>query len=157
MKAAHPDLKSHRDSDHDGDQTPSGSESTFDKTSSSESLPLEDCQDEHLWFSDGDIVLATTDADDSRLFRVHKGVLAQHSIVFKDMFYFPMKGDDMMEGDDALEVEEPEGGAYASEKQETYGGLPLVFLSGDKSEDVVHLLRAMYEGGFVAFSVFLHT
>ncbi|KLO06111.1 hypothetical protein SCHPADRAFT_946373 [Schizopora paradoxa] len=98
-------------------------------------------EDGHLWFPDGNIVLAT----DSRLFCVHKGVLALQSTVFKDMFDFPTPsngqalGEDAMDGDVGLEAED------VLEKQEMYGGRQFVVLAGDRGEDVVHLLRAIYE------------
>lgn len=84
-----------------------------------------------LWYSDGSVVLAT----DLYLFKVHKSVLSHHSTVFKDMFEFP--------NIDASETSP--GGVGSGTAQEVYQGLPLVTLAGDKGEDVVHLLRAVYE------------
>ncbi|KLO16679.1 hypothetical protein SCHPADRAFT_847866 [Schizopora paradoxa] len=86
-----------------------------------------------LWFSDGSVVLAA----DEYLFKVHKGVLSLHSPVFKDMFELP----DIMDGS-------VEGGIGTGEDQEMYEGLPLVTLAGDKGEDVVHLLRRVYDSRY---------
>lgn len=87
-----------------------------------------------LWFSDGSVVLAT----DLYLFKVHKGVLSLHSSVFKDMFELPS----IMDGGVA-------GGIGTGEGQEMHEGLPLVTLAGDKGEDVVHLLRRVYDSQWV--------
>ncbi|KLO16672.1 hypothetical protein SCHPADRAFT_937703 [Schizopora paradoxa] len=84
---------------------------------------------EILWYSDGSVVLAT----DVYLFKVHKSVLSIHSSVFKDMF-------------ELSNIGYPEAtGVGHGEAQETYDGLPLVHLVGDRGEDVVHLLRTVYE------------
>lgn len=42
-------------------------------------------RDEEFWFEDGSVVLATSDIE----FRVYKGVLADYSPVFRDMFTLP--------------------------------------------------------------------
>ena len=97
--------------------------------------PPEPC--EHLWFPDGNVVLAT----DTLLFKVHKGVLALQSSVFKDMFELSgAHGPDYAEGQS--------GDGITSG---VYEGLPLVTLVGDEGEDVVHLLRATYERQCVCF------
>ncbi|KLO07742.1 hypothetical protein SCHPADRAFT_859814 [Schizopora paradoxa] len=86
---------------------------------------------EHLWFPDGNVVLAT----DSLLFKVHKGVLALQSSVFKDMFELPGAhglGPSQGQGTDVI-------------VSELYEGLPLVTLVGDDGDEVVHLLRTAYE------------
>ncbi|KLO09648.1 hypothetical protein SCHPADRAFT_943465 [Schizopora paradoxa] len=89
-----------------------------------------------LWFPDGNVVLAT----DTLLFRVHKGVLSFHSTVLRDMFDIVQdpttRGRDGEGTSSSMEIED---GA------DVYEGLPLVMLSGDKGEDVVLLLRAIYE------------
>lgn len=98
-----------------------------------------------LWFSDGNVVLASG----SLLFRVHKGVLALHSTVFRDMFDLPIvsTGDNDDAGDPStLGVISPD----------LYDGLPMVLLSGDKGEDVAHLLRTVYERECVVESYFFH-
>ena len=46
-------------------------------------------KDEDFWYEDGNITLATRDVD----FRVFKGILAEHSPVFKDMFSLPQPSD----------------------------------------------------------------
>jgi len=84
-----------------------------------------------LWLFDGNVVLATN----TWLFKVHKGVLALQSSVFKDMFELAM----------ADGAQGRQGDAGMEEASELYEGLPLVKLVGDKGEDVVHLLRAAYE------------
>ncbi|KLO16701.1 hypothetical protein SCHPADRAFT_937727 [Schizopora paradoxa] len=82
-----------------------------------------------LWFPDGNVVLAT----DLYLFKVHKSLLSLHSSVFKDMF-------------ELSNVGHSAAGESAGEKlQDSYDGLPLITLVGDKGEDVVHLLRAVFE------------
>lgn len=103
-------------------------------------------RDEHLWFPDGNVVLAT----DSLLFCVHKGILALQSTVFKDMFDLPV---DAL--DDAMEVRTQETVSGSGVvRQEMYEGRPLVYLAGDGGEDVAHLLRAIYERGCVVLFSF---
>ncbi|KLO16680.1 hypothetical protein SCHPADRAFT_937709 [Schizopora paradoxa] len=84
---------------------------------------------ELLWFSDGSVVLST----DLYLFKVHKSLLALHSSAFKDMIQLLN-----VDGSDAGEI-------CIAGAQDVYEGLPLVTLVGDKGEDVVHLLRTVYE------------
>ncbi len=86
---------------------------------------------ESLWFPDGNVVLAT----DSFLFKVHKSFLSSYSSVFRDMFELPNV-------DGSIAGQSESGAGIVSEMLE---GLPLVILAGDKGEDVVHLLRAIYE------------
>lgn len=83
-----------------------------------------------LWFPDGNVILAT----DSYLFKVHKSLLSLHSSVFKDMFELP-NVDGVVS--DKLNI--------TGTALELYEDLPLVLLVGDKGEDVVHLLRTIYE------------
>ncbi len=82
-----------------------------------------------LWYPDGNVVLAT----DSFLFKVHKSLLSQHSSVFRDMFELPNI-------DSSIANQSSAGMA-----SESYEGLPLVTLVGDKGEDVAHLLRAVFD------------
>ncbi|KLO06118.1 hypothetical protein SCHPADRAFT_861672 [Schizopora paradoxa] len=82
-----------------------------------------------LWFSDGNVVLAT----DKYLFKVYKGLLSMHSSVFRDMFELPNVG------------RSSAGDIDDGSAQEMYEGVPLITLAGDKGEDVVHLLRALYD------------
>ncbi|KLO16708.1 hypothetical protein SCHPADRAFT_994975 [Schizopora paradoxa] len=82
-----------------------------------------------LWLPDGNVVLAT----DVYLFRVHKSVLSLHSSVFKSMFELPNVGQPLAEGN------------TTGNARDTFEGLPLVNLFGDKGEDVEHLLRTVYE------------
>lgn len=72
-----------------------------------------------LWFEDGNVVLATK----TRLFRVHRGIMALNSSAFSDMFAMP----------------QPEGLA------ELHEGLPLVELAGDDDEGMQHFLRCIYD------------
>ncbi|TRM58510.1 hypothetical protein BD626DRAFT_183511 [Schizophyllum amplum] len=69
-----------------------------------------------LWFEDGNLVIAAQ----SRLFRVHKGVISLHAAVMKDMLSVPQPAE-----------------------QENLEGVPLVTLPDDEC-DMEHFLRAMY-------------
>lgn len=70
-----------------------------------------------IWFDDGSVVLQAELVQ----FRVHRTVLARHSSIFKDMFSIP----------------QPPCGAMVE-------GCPLVLLH-DNSEDVYHILTALYD------------
>ncbi|KLO16681.1 hypothetical protein SCHPADRAFT_994961 [Schizopora paradoxa] len=90
---------------------------------------------EVVWYSDGNVVLAT----DTYLFKVHKSLLSLHSSVFKDMF-------------EPLNIDgSNEEGIWSGAAQEMYEGLPVVTLVGDKGEDVVHLLRSVFEPRYHKF------
>ncbi len=80
-----------------------------------------------LWIEDGNIVLAT----DAHLYRVHRGVLARNSSVFKDMLEIPTGG--------------AEGGADHGTGVDQWEGLPLVKMVGDSDESVSHLLMTLYD------------
>lgn len=69
-----------------------------------------------MWFTDGNVIL---EAEETQ-FRVHRGVLAMHSTVFKDMFEMPQPSEGLTEE-----------------------GCPVVHLS-DTAADVEHLLNAVY-------------
>lgn len=43
-------------------------------------------RDGEFWYSDGNIILVARDVE----FRVYKGILAEHSPVFRDMFSLPL-------------------------------------------------------------------
>ncbi|KLO07723.1 hypothetical protein SCHPADRAFT_894412 [Schizopora paradoxa] len=107
----------------------SSSSSQDDKNTDRSCSNLKPTPHDALWFKDGSIVLAT----DVHLYRVHEGVLAQNSSVFKDMFDFPTSGE---RGD-------ADGGVSAS--AEEWDGVPLVRMVGDSDEDVYHLLMALYD------------
>ena len=70
------------------------------------------------WFNDGNIVIWAGHTQ----FRVHRGVLSRHSVIFRDMFG----------------LAEPEAGGQMVD------GCPVVHLS-DAAEDVRHVLEALYE------------
>jgi len=70
------------------------------------------------WFNDGNIVLQAEMAQ----FRVHRGVLAVHSVIFNNLF--SLSG--LVEGDEMVE------------------GCAVVHLS-DTAEDLQHVLKALYE------------
>lgn len=95
-----------------------------------------------LWFSDGNVVLAT----DSQLFKVHKSVLSMQSSVFRDMFELSDVRGSIADGTFIVGI-----------MPELYEGLPLVPLVGEKGEDVVHLLRAIYERRCVFLLIFSST
>ncbi|TFK38969.1 hypothetical protein BDQ12DRAFT_735184 [Crucibulum laeve] len=73
-----------------------------------------------LWFEDGSVVLQA----ESTQFRVHRTVLARHSVVFHDMFLVPQPPD------------EP-----------TVEGCAVVHLA-DSAEDVYHVLAALYDKNY---------
>ncbi|KAL4244374.1 hypothetical protein ABKN59_010543 [Abortiporus biennis] len=75
---------------------------------------------EELWFEDGSVVIQA----ENTLFRVHSGVLAAQSEVFRDMFSLPPPAD-----------------------AETYDGCAFVRVS-DSAEDMKHLLMVMIKCDF---------
>lgn len=108
------------------------SEAQLDNSSAdTEHAPEAPKPHEFLWFRDGNIVLAT----DAYLFKVHESLLSLHSSVFKDMFDLPgVDGLPMIAGQSSVEM-----------VPDLYEGLPMVTLVGDEGDEVVHLLRAIYE------------
>lgn len=72
-----------------------------------------------IWLDDGNIILIAQET----AFRVHRSVLSRNSDVFRDILTVPQPAD-----------------------AEMLDGLPVVRLS-DSKRDVVHLLRALYDGG----------
>ena len=79
-----------------------------------------------LWFSDGSIVLRA----EKTMFRVHVSQLSRHSSVFCDMLSMPQP----------VSV-----GSDEHEQGERVEGCPVLYLH-DRAEDVMHLLRALYDG-----------
>ncbi|KLO07744.1 hypothetical protein SCHPADRAFT_932249 [Schizopora paradoxa] len=90
-----------------------------------------------LWFPDGNVVLAT----DTYLFKVHKSLLSVHSSVFKDMFELPDVGHDSS-------IPGGPGRSDAALASDSYKGVPMVTMVGDKGEDVAHLLRAVFDPNY---------
>lgn len=74
---------------------------------------------EDLWFEDGNIVVAVSDLS----FRLHRGVLARHSSIFKDMFQLPQAAEVPM--------------AHRC---------PAVQLHHDRGADLIVLLTLLYDG-----------
>lgn len=78
-----------------------------------------------FWFSDGNTVIVAG----RTAFKVHRGQLERHSEVFSDLFSLPQPAD-----------------------QELIDGVPCVTLH-DEPDDVLHLLRALYDGLYFEKSV----
>lgn len=72
---------------------------------------------DNIWFEDGNIVLQTA----TKRYRVHKGVLATHSSIFKDMLSLPQP----------------------VEETEVFEGCPVIHLT-DLTEDWDELLPLFY-------------
>ena len=76
-----------RESRADGDETSSaGNDTTSTGNRASGEARV---RDEEFWFQDGNVVLVARNIE----FRVYKGILANHSPVFKDMFSLPQPHD----------------------------------------------------------------
>lgn len=86
------------------------------------------------WFFDGTIVL---EAEQTQ-FRVHKGVLAASSAVFKDMFEVCQTGEASADGG----------------SNELVDGCHVVHMS-DAARDLQHVLKALYEREYVAVTLYL--
>ena len=84
---------------------------------------------ETLWHKDGNVILAT----DVFLYRVHKGVLANYSSVFKGLF----------EQSDDVEL-------IMDSVSESWNGVPVVKMVDDKDEDVYNFLKTLYDRKCVA-------
>ena len=82
MSHAHPP-KRHRPDDNDND------EEMAEKTAPG--------RDEEFWFEDGTIILVAAGVE----FKVYRGVLAEHSAVFADMFSLPQPPNDLSNSDAA--------------------------------------------------------
>lgn len=91
-----------------------------------------------VWYSDGNIILQTghgTSESPFTRFRVYKGILADKSSVFKDMFVV----------------------AGGSEEDELVDGCPLVQLDDDK-EELEHVLRALHmDPRYVLITIYTYT
>ena len=77
-------------------------------------------QSEDYWFDDGNIILVAGGTG----FRLHKGILSRHSVVFGDMFSFPQSAD----------------------SSEQFDGCPVVYMTDDPL-DLGHILSVLYDGG----------
>ena len=75
-------------------------------------------KDIEFWFEDGTIILVVQNTE----FRVYKGLLTEHSPIFRDMFSIPQTPASMS-------------------SDEYVGTCPVVHLSGDSARDWRHLLR----------------
>ncbi|RDX52303.1 hypothetical protein OH76DRAFT_204983 [Lentinus brumalis] len=73
------------------------------------------------YFPDGDVVLRAAASEGVHLFRVHKHLLKHHSVAFNDMFHV-------------------EDGSFS----DTYDGVPVVDMPGDRAEDLALLLSYVY-------------
>lgn len=78
-------------------------------------------RDEEFWYDDGNIILIARDVE----FRVYRGILAEKSPVFSDMFSLP----------------QPPAGSSSAPAAVADGSCPVVHLS-DSPEDIRHMLRA---------------
>lgn len=81
---------------------------------------------EILWLTDGNVILAT----ETRLYRVHKSILALQSSFFKGLFDLPTP----------MESNDP--GGYMD-------GLQVVRMVGDKDEEVEILVKTIFDPGYV--------
>lgn len=81
-----------------------------------------------LWYSDGNIILAS----DRHLFRIYKGQLAQQSSVFSDMLSLPQVSP-AVESTDAQGITD----------KDHWKGIPIVRMAGDSDMDVTNLLMAL--------------
>lgn len=77
-------------------------------------------RDEEFWYDDGTIILVAGNVE----FRVYKGILAENSSVFRDMFSLP----------------QPPISSGSSDTPSPDNGCPVVHLS-DSPEDLRHILR----------------
>lgn len=78
-------------------------------------------RDEEFWYDDGNIILIARDVE----FRIYRGILAEKSPVFSDMFSLP----------------QPPAASLSAAAAVADGSCPVVHLS-DSSEDIRHVLRA---------------
>ncbi|KAL1938262.1 hypothetical protein VTO73DRAFT_11713 [Trametes versicolor] len=78
-------------------------------------------RDEEFWYDDGNIILIARDVE----FRVYRGILAEKSPVFSDMFSLP----------------QPPAGSSSAPAAVADGSCPVVHLS-DSPEDIRQMLRA---------------
>ncbi|KAH9486219.1 hypothetical protein JR316_0000283 [Psilocybe cubensis] len=85
--------------------------------SSSNASTPEISKNTRFWFEDGNIALQAEDTQ----FRVHRGVMARHSVVFRDM----------------LLIAHPETGSV--------DGCPVVSLADDAAHDWIHVLGIIYD------------
>ena len=81
--------------------------------------PSADAVRSPIWYDDGNVILQA----EGTLFKVHRGVLARSSSVFKDMFSFPQP---------------------PSTDMEMMDGCPIVQLS-DSAKEVGYVLEGIFE------------
>ena len=83
---------------------------TSSRTSTTVSGPLPFVQHEraNIWFQDGSVILVTA----THLFKVYRGILAQHSSVFQTIFSLPqpdpedMRPGELLEGVPVIELDD---------------------------------------------------
>ncbi|KAH8120236.1 hypothetical protein DFH11DRAFT_43573 [Phellopilus nigrolimitatus] len=85
-----------------------------------------------LWFDDGNVIVVA----ENTAFRVHKGVLSQHSVVFEEMF--------------ATDSLQPSGSlSNVSQTHAELHDVPVVALQQDSAFDMSCFLRALYDWSFL--------
>lgn len=85
----------------------------------------------HLWHPDGNVVLRTS----TSLYCVHKGIIARHSTIFREVFSSRSFG---------LGSLGPGGQGFCA--QELYDGiLPVLDMSDDDDRDIRLLLEMIYD------------
>ena len=82
-------------------------------------------RDKELWFEDGNVVVVVED----RCYRLHKSILARHSVVFRDMF----------------DLKPLDAAAIAAGEDRELEDCARVSLLHDSAEDFTYFLKAIYE------------
>ena len=90
-------------------------------------------------YEDGSVVLVV---QDSVSFKVHKGVLSQHSYAFRDMFSLPAVPMDM--GAAMGDTGEIKTGVKVASDGDRRPSIPVVHLPQDDAKGFADVLRALY-------------